>query len=85
VREGDMVIFDFRANAFLHHMVRNLVGSLVYVGKGSHPPQWIAELLAARDRTRAASTFDPAGLYFAGVEYAPEWGLPSPSGGIIRP
>jgi tRNA pseudouridine38-40 synthase len=85
VREGDMVIFDFRANAFLHHMVRNLVGSLVYVGKGSHPPQWIAELLAARDRTRAAPTFDPAGLYFAGVEYAPEWGLPSPSGGIIRP
>jgi tRNA pseudouridine38-40 synthase len=66
-------------------MVRNLVGALVYVGKGKHSPQWIAELLASRDRTRAAPTFDPAGLYFVGVEYAPEWGLPPPGGGIIHP
>lgn len=83
-RDGDLVTFDFRANAFLHHMVRNIVGALVYVGKGSHPPQWMAELLAARDRSRGAPTFDPAGLYFADVEYDPKWGLPS-GGGIIRP
>jgi tRNA pseudouridine38-40 synthase len=84
VRAGELVSFEFRANAFLHHMVRNLVGALVYVGKGAHPPRWIAELIAGRDRTRAAPTFDPAGLYFAGVEYAPEWGLPPPDTGIIR-
>jgi tRNA pseudouridine38-40 synthase len=84
-RDGDLVTFDFRANAFLHHMVRNLVGALVYVGKGKHSPQWIAELLASRDRKLAAPTFDAGGLYFVGVEYAPEWGLPPPGGGIIRP
>jgi tRNA pseudouridine38-40 synthase len=82
--DGELVTFDFRANAFLHHMVRNIVGALVYVGKGNHPPQWLAELLAGRDRSRGAPTFDPAGLYFAGVEYDPKWGLP-PGGGIIRP
>jgi len=84
-RDGELVTFEFRANAFLHHMVRNLVGALVYVGKGKHPPQWIAELLASGDRTLAAPTFDPAGLYFAGVEYGPEWGLPEPGASIIRP
>ena len=65
-------------------MIRNLVGSLVYIGQGKHPPQWMAELLAARDRTRAARTFDAAGLYFAGVEYDPRWQLPA-AGRIILP
>lgn len=74
--QGDCIAFDFRANAFLHHMVRNLVGSLVYVGLGRQPPGWVAELLRQRDRTRAAPTFDPAGLYFAGVEYDERWQLP---------
>jgi len=83
-RDGELVTFDFRANAFLHHMVRNIVGALVYVGKGNHPPQWMADLLAGRDRSLGAPTFDPAGLYFAGVEYEPKWGLPA-DGGIIRP
>jgi tRNA pseudouridine38-40 synthase len=83
-RDGELVTFDFRANAFLHHMVRNIVGALVYIGKGNHPPQWLGELLAGRDRSRGAPTFDPAGLYFAGVEYDPKWGLPA-GGGIIRP
>lgn len=82
-RQGDRVVFEFCASAFLHHMVRNLVGALVYVGKGSHPPDWIAELLHARDRTRAAPTFSPAGLYFAGVEYESHWQLPG--GGLIIP
>ena len=75
-RRGDYVIFDFRANAFLHHMVRNMVGSLVYVGKGKYPPEWLGELLAGRDRSRAAPTFEAAGLYLFRVIYEPRWGLP---------
>ncbi|OHC60340.1 MAG: tRNA pseudouridine(38-40) synthase TruA [Rhodocyclales bacterium RIFCSPLOWO2_02_FULL_63_24] len=74
-RHGDLLVFDFEANAFLHHMVRNLVGALVYVGKGAHPPVWLAELLAGRDRARAAPTFEACGLYFAGVDYDPVWRL----------
>ncbi|HSJ98344.1 MAG TPA: tRNA pseudouridine(38-40) synthase TruA [Myxococcota bacterium] len=76
-RRGDLVVFGFRANAFLHHMVRNLVGSLVYVGAGKQPPEWIAELLAARDRRRAAPTFAPDGLYLAAIEYDPAFPLPA--------
>ncbi len=78
-RRGDYVIFEFCANAFLHHMVRNIVGSLVYIGKGRHPPRWIGEVLASRDRARAAPTFDAAGLYFARVVYDAAWGLPEAS------
>lgn len=74
-RHGDLLVFDFEASAFLHHMVRNLVGALVYVGKGAHPPQWLGELLAGRDRARAAPTFEACGLYFAGVDYDPAWKL----------
>jgi len=74
---GHLVRFDFRANAYLHHMIRNIVGALVHVGAGKHPPSWIGELLAARDRTRAAPTFSPDGLYFTGVEYDGKWALPS--------
>jgi len=73
---GDELRFDFRADAFLQHMIRNIVGSLVHVGAGKQPPQWIAELLAARDRTRAAPTFEPDGLYFTGADYDPRWALP---------
>lgn len=76
IRHGDMLVFDFRANAFLQHMVRNIVGALVYVGNGKYPPEWMEELLASRDRTRGAPTISPAGLYFAGVEYASHWQLP---------
>lgn len=75
-RRGDLVVFRFHANAFLQHMVRNLVGSLVYVGKGKHPPQWIAEVLASRDRSRCAPTFAPEGLYLTAVEYDKAWNLP---------
>lgn len=75
---GPYVIFEFSANAFLHHMVRNIVGSLVYVGKGKHPPQWIGELLRGRDRARAAPTFDASGLYLLRVDYESHWGLPEP-------
>jgi tRNA pseudouridine38-40 synthase len=79
IEESDgLIAFDFRASAFLHHMIRNLVGALVFIGKGAQPPEWLAQLLAGRDRTLAAPTFDPAGLYFAGVEYEPHWQLPPP-------
>ncbi|MFN7087147.1 MAG: tRNA pseudouridine(38-40) synthase TruA [Burkholderiales bacterium] len=77
-RRGDYVIFELRANAFLHHMVRNIVGCLVYVGKGKYPPQWLGEVLAGRDRMRAAPTFSAAGLYLADVVYGSEWELPAP-------
>jgi tRNA pseudouridine38-40 synthase len=63
-REGDMLVFDVSADAFLHHMVRNLIGCLVYVGKGKYPPQWLADVLSSRDRKLAAPTFAPDGLYF---------------------
>lgn len=74
-RCADVIVFDFDANAFLHHMVRNIVGALVEIGKGGRPPEWIAELLAGRDRRHAAPTFAAAGLYFAGVDYDPVWNL----------
>lgn len=70
-----LIYFDLRADAFLHHMVRNIVGALVYVGKGAHSPDWLGGLLAGRDRARAAPTFEACGLYFAGVDYDPVWQL----------
>jgi tRNA pseudouridine38-40 synthase len=74
---GAYVVLDFTANAFLHHMIRNIVGCLVYVGKGKHPPSWISELIAARDRRRAAPTFAADGLYLCGVRYDARWSLPA--------
>lgn len=76
VGRGDYVIFEFSANAFLHHMIRNIVGCLVYIGAGQHPPQWLREVLAGRDRAAAAPTFSAAGLYLADVGYDPNWNLP---------
>lgn len=76
-RHGEMVCFEVAGNAFLHHMVRNIVGSLVYVGSGRQQPQWLGELLQSRDRSRAAPTFSANGLYLVSVEYASQWGLPS--------
>jgi len=75
-RKGERIDFVFTANAFLHHMVRNLVGTLVYVGKGKHPPRWAREVLESRDRSLAAPTFAPEGLYLESVEYERHWGLP---------
>jgi tRNA pseudouridine38-40 synthase len=73
---GDYVVFELAANAFLHHMVRNVVGSLVYVGKGKHDPAWVASVLASRDRRLAAPTLEAAGLYLAHVSYDEKWRLP---------
>ncbi len=75
-RRGERIDFLIRANAFLHHMVRNLVGTLVYVGKGKHPPRWAKEVLESRERARAAPTFGPEGLYLETIEYEAKWGLP---------
>ena len=58
-------------------MVRNIIGSLVYIGKENHPPEWIEKILVGRDRAFAAPTFSAAGLYLGGINYDPEWGLPS--------
>ncbi|MEI7612021.1 MAG: tRNA pseudouridine(38-40) synthase TruA [Betaproteobacteria bacterium] len=75
-RVGELIVFDFEASAFLHHMVRNLVGSLVYIGQGKHPSEWMSQLLLAADRRQAAPTFSAAGLYLVGVEYEAHWDLP---------
>jgi tRNA pseudouridine38-40 synthase len=76
-RVGSLVVFTFRANAFLHHMVRNIVGSLVYVGAGRQRAAWIGEILAGRDRRPAAPTFAPDGLYLSAIEYDSSLGLPA--------
>jgi tRNA pseudouridine38-40 synthase len=75
-RMGEEVVIDVQANAFLHHMVRNMVGSLLMVGRGERPAGWIAEVLAGRDRTLAGPTAPAAGLVFLGPLYPPAAGLP---------
>lgn len=76
VRDGEQVTVEVQANAFLHHMVRNIVGSLLLVGRGEQPEAWIAELLKGRDRTVAGPTAPADGLVFLGPLYPAEWGLP---------
>lgn len=75
-RIGDEVVVEVQANAFLHHMVRNIVGSLLVVGRGERPREWIAELLEGRDRTVAGPTAPSAGLLFLGPKYPLHWNLP---------
>ena len=71
-RHGAYWRFEFQANAFLHHMIRNIMGCLVQVGQGLRPSQWMDEVLAAKSRDAAAPTFAADGLYFAGPVYAPD-------------
>lgn len=68
--------FEFEANAFLHHMIRNIMGCLLHIGQGQQAPHWMLQVLQARSRAAAAPTFSPDGLYFIGPRYAPHWGLP---------
>ena len=75
-QNGAYWIFDFEANAFLHHMVRNVMGALLAVGTGARAPDWIAHVLASRNRSLAAPTFMPDGLYFTGPRYDPRFGIP---------
>ena len=82
---GQFVEITLTANAFLHHMVRNIVGALVHVGSGRQSPQWMADLLIARRRALGAPTFSPAGLYLVGVDYDPAVGLPGGSHDPLDP
>lgn len=75
-QRGERIDFLLRADAFLHHMVRNIVGTLIYVGKGKRAPHWVREVLLSKDRSRAAPTFGPAGLCLERVDYDARWGLP---------
>ena len=76
-RIGELVLFEFAADAFLHHMVRNLVGCLVKIGDGGRDGVWLRQVLESRDRNQAAPTFAPDGLYLTAVEYDAVWGLPA--------
>lgn len=83
-RVGQLVVVEIKANAFLHHMVRNIVGSLLAVGSGRQAEGWIAQLLQQGDRTLAADTAPPDGLYLAEVEYPAQFSLPAtPPGPVI--
>lgn len=75
-RRGAYWRFDFEANAFLHHMIRNMMGCLLAIGQGLQSPDWMAQVLAAMDRGAAAPTFPAAGLYFLGPVYDAHWKLP---------
>ncbi|KJG33376.1 tRNA pseudouridine(38-40) synthase TruA [Photobacterium angustum] len=75
-RQGDFVIIDIKANAFVHHMVRNITGSLIKVGKGEEKPEWIEWLLAQKNRTLAGATAKAEGLYLVDVDYPKEHNLP---------
>jgi tRNA pseudouridine38-40 synthase len=77
--QGAYFVFDFSATAFLQHQVRNMIGALIYVGKGAYSPIYIKELLLKRDRTLSPPTFSPCGLYLTSVGYDSKWGLPNDS------
>ena len=77
-RAGNWIYLDVTANAFLHHMVRCIAGMLIAVGRGEQEPQWVAQVLAARDRTLGGVNAPACGLYLARVEYPPEFGIPGP-------
>lgn len=77
-RHGDFVVLSVHANAFLHHMVRNIAGVLIAIGKGDRPVEWAVEVLELRNRTLGGATAPPEGLYFERVEYPPEFGIPAP-------
>ncbi len=76
-RFGDFIMVDIKANAFLLHMVRNIVGALLEVGEGHRKPDWIKQVLATKDRRQAGITASPAGLYFIEVEYPVKYELPA--------
>jgi tRNA pseudouridine38-40 synthase len=76
-QHGHFMLFNFSANAFLQHQVRNMVGALIYVGNGKNPPEFIKSLLEQKDRTLSPPTFSPNGLYLAGVQYDEKFGLPN--------
>lgn len=76
--EGPLVVMEISANSYLHHMVRNIAGTLMQVGAGEHPPAWVSEILAAKDRSRAGITAPASGLYLWRVRYPPSLQVPEP-------
>lgn len=84
-RWGGYWCFDFHGNAFLHHMIRNVMGCLVAIGIGRQPAQWIAEVLAARSRQAAAPTFAADGLYFVGPQYDERHDIPAATPQVLWP
>jgi tRNA pseudouridine38-40 synthase len=81
VRSGDIIVFTLQANAFLHHMVRNIIGTLLQVGIGKKSVEWVQEVLQQRDRSLAAPTFSADGLYLAKVSYPEHFQIPLPNFG----
>ena len=75
-REGDCIVLAITANAFLHHMVRNIAGVLIAIGQGERPVEWAGQVLHARNRSQGGVTAPPDGLYLQAVRYEPKWGLP---------
>ena len=75
-KRGSYWRIEFEANAFLHHMIRNIMGCLVAIGMGKQPADWMQQVLQARSRDAAAPTFSPDGLYFLGPVYDASWNLP---------
>ena len=75
-RHNEYIVIDIKANAFLHHMVRNIAGSLIEVGKGKQPVDWLQTLLSYHDRSKAAATAKAGGLYFVTVDYPEQFNLP---------
>lgn len=85
-RYGDYIVIDVKANAFLHHMVRNITGSLLVIGKKEQEPVWMQTLLVGQDRTKAAATAKPYGLYLVHVTYPEKFELPQhPLGPLFLP
>jgi tRNA pseudouridine38-40 synthase len=82
-RQGDYVILEIEANAFLHHMVRNIAGSLMKIGSGSKDPDWMQTVLLAKSRRAAAETASPEGLYLTQVRYPDPYIFPVPNGAIL--
>jgi tRNA pseudouridine38-40 synthase len=85
-RHGQYVVIDIKANAFVHHLVRKITGSLICVGRGEKEPQWIEWLLAEKDRKLAGATAKAEGLYLVDVDYPTEFELPRvPIGPLFLP
>jgi tRNA pseudouridine38-40 synthase len=83
-QQGEIICITVTANAFLHHMVRNIAGVLIAVGRGDRPIEWVAEVLAARDRRQGGVTAPPQGLYLTAIRYDPVFQLPSEAGDVRR-
>jgi tRNA pseudouridine38-40 synthase len=82
-RTGDLIIIDIKANAFLHHMVRNIAGVLIAVGSGKHPVGWVDAVLKAKDRRLGAETAPSYGLYLDQVDYPKQFSIPQNSTGPL--